>query len=135
MVDLSQKMASETAEMEVTELNGEVMRDEAGKPVTITFYGPGSREYARANNKRQNKVLQRVKKKGHTDLSVDEQNAEQAEFLASITASFNGLEYNGKSGLELFKAVYSEPRLHYIRDQGGAFVGDWENFTGKSSES
>lgn len=138
MFDITSVAASETSVLELVNAADEPLLDEAGKPLTITLYGPGTAQFARASQRRQNKLLDRLKKKGKADLSPDEQIAEQADFLASVTVSFNGWSYPpaGKAtGAELFKAAYKDRSIGFIADQVTAFVGDWANFTKPSDAS
>jgi hypothetical protein len=137
MFDITSVAASETSVLELVSAADEPLLDADGKPLTITLYGPGTTQFARASQRRQNKLLDRLKKKGKADLSPDEQTAEQADFLASVTVSFNGWTYPpaGKAtGAELFKAAYKDRAIGFIADQVTAFVGDWANFT-KSSDA
>ena len=138
MFDITSIAASETSVLELLNAADEPLLDADGNPLTITLYGPGSTQFQRATARRQNKLLDRLKKKGKADLSPDEQSAEQADFLASVTVSFNGWSYPpaGKAtGAELFKAAYKDRSIGFIADQVQAFVGDWANFTKPSDEN
>ena len=138
MFDITSIAASETSVLELLNAADEPLLDADGNPLTITLYGPGSAQFQRAVARRQNKLLDRLKKKGKSDMSPDEQNAEQADFLASVTVSFNGWTYPpaGKvTGAELFKAAYKDRSIGFIADQVQTFVGDWSNFTKPSDEN
>lgn len=133
--DITKTAVEETAVLELTDANDAPMLDDKKKPLSITLYGPGSEDFAKAEAKRQNRLLERLKRKGKTDLSPEEQRAEQAEFLASITISFDGFEYppaGQAKGKDLFRALYNDRSVGFITDQVQRFVGDWANFIGKS---
>jgi hypothetical protein len=133
--DIMSTAVDETATLELTDANEAPMIDpETKKQCTITLYGPGSEPFARAEAKRQNRLLERMKRKGKAEMSPEEQRAEQASFLASVTVSFDGFSYPPAAeltGKDLFKAVYMDRRVGFITDQVQRFVGDWGNFTGK----
>ena len=117
MFDITSVAASETSVLELVSAADEPLLDADGKPLTITLYGPGTAQFARASQRRQNKLLDRLKKKGKADLSPDEQTAEQADFLASVTVSFNGWNYPpaGKAtGADLFKAASLSDNDYYF---------------------
>jgi hypothetical protein len=53
-------------------------------------------------------------------MSAEEQRAEQAEFLAAITVSFNGFGYppaGEATGKDLFRALYMDRSVGFITDQ------------------
>ena len=133
--DISKKKAVETATMPLLDGANEPMVDDKGVALSITFYGPGSKEYQRAQSRRQNKMIERVRRKGKVEIGADESNAETADFLAACTVSFNGFGYEKLEGAEMFKACYADPGLGYIRDQAAEFIGEWANFTPGSAKS
>jgi hypothetical protein len=100
-----------------------------GKPVTITLYGPGSDPFVAAEAKRTNRALTRSRRK--IDLNADLVRADHVEFLASVTASIENLEYSpaeGSTGYEFAKALYSDRKLGWIVDQVTTHLGDYANF-------
>ena len=138
MFDITKTAVSETANLDLLGPDEAPLIGEDKKQCSITLYGPGSEPFERASAKRQNKLVQRLKKKGKAEMSAEEQRAEQAEFLASITVSFNGFAYppaGDATGKDLFRAAYSDRRIGFIADQVQAFVGDWGNFTSSSATS
>jgi hypothetical protein len=60
--------------------------------------------------------------------SAEEKTAEQAEFLAACTASFNGFGIEDLAGYELFKAVYSDIEIGHIADDASKFLASRANF-------
>jgi hypothetical protein len=138
MFDITTTKVVETSVLELNDANDTPMIGDDGKQCSITLYGPGSDVFARAEAKRQNRLIERLKRKGKGDLSPDEQRAEQAEFLASVTVSVDGFAYppaGEATGKDLFRAIYKDRSIGFITDQVQRFVGDWGNFTGSSATS
>lgn len=133
--DISKKKSLETATMDLKDGDDAQMFDDKGVKLSITLYGPGSKEYQRAQAKRQNKIVEKLRRKGKVDSTADESAAETADYLASCTVSFNGFTYEKLEGAEMFKACYADPQLGYIRDQVAEFIGDWANFTPGSGKN
>ena len=104
-------------------------------PVKVTVYGPGSKEFQRAQARANNRNIDLLKKKGKADQSADEKVRQTAEHLADITVNFENLDYDGLAGRELALAVYSDTSLGFIADQVNKHAGDWANFTTGSSKS
>lgn len=135
--------AAATATLTLRDAAGEelfVMDGDERLPVSITTYGPGTTDFARAQQRFQDRIAKRVQKgKGKATLpSPEEQREDRAELLAALTVSFNNLDYpdaGDAQGYELFRALYADPRLGFIADQVNNFVGDWGNFTPKSATS
>jgi hypothetical protein len=72
------------------------------------------------------------------DQSAEEKLAEQADFLAACTVSFNGFVYppaEGLEGQELFRKAYADPSIGFIATQVAAHINDWANFTKSSGQS
>ncbi len=138
MFDITQAAVAETSTLELNNAADEPLLGSDGKRLSITLYGPGSEPFQKAASRRQNKLFERLKKKGKGELSPEEQRADQAQFLAALTVSFNGFTYPpaGKaSGAELFKAAYADRSIGFVTDQVQAFVGDWGNFSPKLETS
>jgi hypothetical protein len=138
MFDITKTSVEETGVIELVGADEAPLIGEGGKQCSITVYGPGSDVFAKAEARRQNRLLDRLKRKGKADMSAEEQRVEQAEFLASITASFNGFSYPPAAeaiGKDLFRALYKDRKVGFITDQVQRFVGDWGNFTASSATS
>lgn len=133
MFDLASAAVTETGNCELSLPSEAPMIDPEGKRISITVYGPGSSAYSQAAARRQNKLVDRLKRKGRTELSDEEQRAEQADFLTAITVSINGAFTYSKapnlSGADLYRAIYMDRGLGYITEQVQAYVGDWGNFS------
>jgi hypothetical protein len=131
--DLAQAMANDTAVLHLKSAQGEplTIKDAAGEdqPVTVTLYGPGSKQYQQAQMAAQRRVMVLMKKGKGDKRTPDERREDVAVLLADLTAGFTNLEYMGLQGRELAVAVYSEAKLGYIADQVNVFASDWANFT------
>jgi hypothetical protein len=138
MFDITSIAAADTSDIHLRGPDDELLFDGNGKAITITVYGPGSRAYQQAQTRSQNRIMDRLKKKGRTDRSADDKLEEQADFLAACTVSFNGFSYPpaGKAtGAELFRQAYADPTIGFIADQVNSHMGDWANFTKGSAKS
>ena len=140
MLDLETIVVEETGTLHLKNAAGDLLYVEGGKgqerkPVTVTVYGPGSSEYAKAQAKRTSKALALLRKKGDATRSPDEATADQAEFLSAITARFDNLSYRQMTGAEMARGIYSDRKLGFIADQVAEFVGEWENFSKGSATS
>lgn len=138
MFDITQTAVAETADCELNNAEDAPLIGEGSQQCSITLYGPGSDPFAKAEAKRQNRLLERLRRKGKSEMSPEEQRAEQAEFLASITVSFNHFGYppaGDATGKDLFRALYMDRKVGFITDQVQRFVGDWGNFTPSSPTS
>ena len=109
--------------------------DKQSKPIAVNLYGPGSKQYAKAQAAQSNRMLDKLKRKGKTEQTAEQRAAESAEFLADCTASFENLEYDALTGTALAVAVYSDQSIGFIADQVAKFIGDWSNFTKGSAKS
>ena len=103
--------------------------DDPTKPIVAIVHGPGSKQYAKAQAAQQNRIIDKLKRKGKTEQSADQIAAEKAEFLADCTAGFENLDYDGLTGAELARAVYGDTSIGFIADQVAKWMGDWSNFT------
>jgi hypothetical protein len=111
---------------------------ENGKPVGGTFYGPGSKQYAKAQAKQSNRFMDSIKKKGKTAQTAEQKAVEQAEFLADITVSLDNVLYEDDEGTPLEGrtlqlALYSDRELGFITDQIAKETGEWSNFSKPSA--
>ena len=103
--------------------------DELIPGASVVVYGPGSKQYAAAQARQQNRMIDKLKSKGKTEQTAAQKAAETAEFLADVTVSFGGLEYDALEGRALAVAIYSDVSIGFIADQIAKFVGDWSNFS------
>lgn len=134
MFEITSIAAKDTFTLELVNANDEPLKDDAGKACSVTIYGPGSKEHQRAQAKRTQRMMDQLAKKGKMKLTAEEQQREQAEFLAACTASINGWAYKGETTPEAILAAYSDPSIGFIADQVTKAMGDWANFMGSSAK-
>ena len=128
--------AVETSDLHLRNATDELLFDKDKNPITITLYGPGSKPYAKAVNAQQNRMIDKLKRKGKIDQTSEQKIEEQAEFLASVTVSFNNFEYGtGLTGADMFRAAYSDTGIGFVGEQVGKHVADWANFTKPSAKN
>lgn len=123
-MDIKSKAVQPTSRLELRDANDELMVG-----VAVNVYGPGSKQYAAAQAQQQNRMIDKLKKKGKTEQSAEQKAAETAEFLTDITVNFEGLEYDKLEGRALAMAVYSDITIGFIADQVAKHCGEWSNFT------
>lgn len=123
-MDILTKAVQPSSRLELRDANDEII---AG--VAVTVYGPGSKQYASAQARQSNRLIDKLKSKGKTDQTAEQKAAETAEFLADITVSFENLDYKDLEGRALALAVYSDVSIGFIADQVAKHCGDWSNFT------
>ena len=136
-MDIRKFAVEETATIHLRDGSDELMyADEAKKkPIQVVVYGPGSKTFAKAQTANNNRLMDRLKRKGKTEKSAAEQAEETAGFLAACTKSSENLEYDKLEGEALYKAVYADTSLGFIADQVNKHMGDWSNFTKPASKS
>lgn len=132
MFDISKLAVKETAIIELETPDGEPLTNDQGETLSVTVYGPGSKQFQRAQGKRNRAILEHVRK-GGKKMKDEEQRELDAEFLAECTASFNGFVYKDLTGYDMFKAAYLDPAIGFIAEQVNKAIGDWANFTNKSA--
>lgn len=133
MFDISKLAVNETTDIHLRGADDEPLLDEHGKPMTITVNGPGTKAFAKGQSARNKAVLERFQRKGKN--KADTTLEENAEFLASVTVSFNNFQYMGLEGYEQFKACYLDTKIGFIAEQVNKELGDWSNFTKGSTKS
>jgi hypothetical protein len=129
-MDIKRFAVEETSVLELRDAADVPMVDDVGKSVTVTLYGPGSKPYAKAQAAQQNRMIDKLKRKGKSDQSAEDKAREQAEFLAGCTKEFSAnFEYEKLTGEALHKAVYADTSVGFIAEQVGKHLGEWGNFT------
>jgi len=128
-MDILSQAVSDTATIHVKSAAGEPLYSD-GKPVRITIYGRGSKQYAVVEARQTARAIKRMHDNDGkiTAATPEERVQETAEDLADLTATFENIEYGELQGQELFRAVYAEPRLGFIVDQMTRVLKDWGNF-------
>ncbi len=128
-MDIRKYAVEPTSKLHLRDANDELMFTDEGKPVAVNLYGPGSKQYARAQAAQNNRLLDKLKRKGKSDQTAEQRAAESSEFLADCTESFENLEYDNLAGRELFMAVYADVSIGFVADQVAKYISDWSNFT------
>jgi hypothetical protein len=107
------------------------------RPVGIELHGPGTTAFAQVEERQTARAIQRMQdNEGKVSLApLAQRRAEEAEDLAALTHAFRGIEYDDLTGTELYKAVYAEPALGWIKAQVSKAVGDWGKFMPSSASS
>lgn len=99
-----------------------------GQELSITISGPGTRKFQsakHAHDEAANQInMQRLK---GNKAPEGESEKLLATFLATITESFNGFDYEGRNGFEAYKAAYMDPTLD-LSEQVNKWAGDRGNF-------
>lgn len=139
-MDIRTKAVSETGRLHLRDAAEELMyadgpdgKPDPNLPVCVNVYGPGSKQYAKAQAAQQNRAVDMLKRKGKTDQTAEQRRQENAEFLADCTESFENVEYDGLTGRALAIAVYSDTSIGFIADQVAKHIGDWANFSKPSA--
>ena len=113
--------------------DGDNGKPDQSKPMVAVLYGPGSKQYARAQAVQNNDYINKLKKKGKTEQSEEEQRRENVKFLVACTHSFENVEYEGLTGEALYKAVYEDIEIGFVAEQVGKHIRDWSNFSTAST--
>lgn len=135
MADIRKFAVEQTGRLHLRDASEELMHTPDGLPIAVNVYGPGSKQYARAAAAQQNRMVDKLKRKGKASNTAEQNAAETAEFLADCTASFENVSYGELTGRELAVAVYSDTEIGFIADQVAKHIGDWSNFTKPSTQN
>lgn len=128
-MDIKKFAVEETSVIALVGADDQPLLADDQKPMTITVYGPGSKSYARAQAANQNRMIDKLKRRGKTEQSAEEKAREQAEFLAGCTKEFSpNIEYDGLAGESLFRAVYADASIGFIAEQVAKHIAEWGNF-------
>jgi len=128
MFDISKLGVDPTAVINLDGPDGEPLLDDKDNRMSITVYGPGSKQFVKAQGIR-NRAIMEFFKKGNKKMPDDAQRELDADFLAACTVSFNGFSYQSFTGVEMFRAAYLDASIGFIAEQVNKGVGDWVNFS------
>lgn len=133
-MDILTQAVADTGTLHLKNAKGEFMYD-GDKPVRVIVHAPGSKAFAAIEARQTSRAVRRMQDNdGKISLPEPEVRvAEEAEDLAAITVRFENLSLADKTGDELARAVYSNPKLGFINRQVLKFINDWGNFTGGSA--
>lgn len=133
MSNIRKFAVEQTGRLHLRDASEELMHTPEGAPMVVNLYGPGSKQYARAQAAQQNRMVDKLKRKGKASSTAEQNAAETAEFLADCTISFENVEYDDLTGRDLALAVYSDTEIGFVADQVAKHIGDWSNFTKPST--
>lgn len=134
--DISTIEVADTFDVEIIDTATGDPMVKSGKTLSITVFGPASPKFKAAQAVANAKTVKRFRTKGKADTTAEEDAADKASFLSSITLSLNNFSYKGESeGREAFRALYLDPKMGFVTEQVNAAAGDWSNFTKTSSPS
>jgi hypothetical protein len=125
MLNIRNRAVAETITFDLLDADDSPLVGEGGKPVTCTVYGPGSKAYQQADQRKRDKLMNKMIR--GKQINAEEQARAQAEFLADITERID-LAYDDLEGRQKLVAIYSDPEVGFIADQVAKKVGDWGNF-------
>lgn len=131
--DIRKFSVSPTGRLHLRDASDELMYTDDSKEIAVNVYGPGSKQYAKAQAAQQNRMIDKLKRKGQTAQTAEQIAREKAEFLTDVTASFENLEYDALTGDALATAVYSDISIGFVADQVAKYIGDWGNFSNGSA--
>jgi hypothetical protein len=124
--DIRKLATSQTAIMPIRDVDGNIQYGDDGKDPGIEFYAPGTKEYMRARHelteKRRKQASQSLRGK-EVKSSPEDDLLDTAEFLAKITKRLVNFDFPGGP-----KALYLDPDLGHITEDGDKFVGERGNF-------
>jgi hypothetical protein len=104
------------------------------RPMRAHMFGPGTKQYAKAQAAQSNRSMDRFKKKGKANMTAEEQSTERATFLAACTARLENVEVDELTDEALAIAVYTDTEVCFIPMQLDKLIGDTANFT-KASQT
>ena len=127
-MDIRKFSVSPSARLVLRDASDEVMLTDDGKEIAVNLFGPGSKQFAKAQAQQQARLVKRMSTKGKGELSMEEKATESAEFLAACTDSWEHMQYEELAGDALSKVVYADRSIGFISDQVARFVNNWANF-------
>lgn len=134
-VEQTSRLHLRNASDELMYADGPDEQPDLTKPIVAVLYGPGSKQYAAAQAANQNRMVEKLKRKGKIDQTAAEKAQEQADWLAACTHSLENVAYDQLTGEALARAVYSCQEVGFIADQVAKHLSDWANFSKPSTQS
>lgn len=128
-----------TAVLALRNAEGEPQFDANEQPMSITLYGPGSKQFQAAKHKNeertQARAFARMQGKADAKQTAADKVRERAEFLAACTVSFDNFAYEGLTGYEMFVAAYSDIEIGHVADDADKFISERANFLPKPAKT
>jgi len=121
-----------TGKYPVTDAAGKVQYQEDGTtPLTITHHSPGTKKFQAAlhdfNKKKSGSLSSLLNGKEQKD-DPDADARDLAAFLAEITISFDGFDYEGRTGGAAFRAAYEDLEIGHVAAGLNKYAGDRGNY-------
>jgi hypothetical protein len=117
------------AEDELMYATGSDGEQDLTKPQRIHVYGPGTKQYAQAQAERNNRLVERLQRKGRAKMTANETIQERADFVAKCTKLFENIDSdNGSTGEDLYMETYLNPKLGHIAEQVELHARNTANF-------
>lgn len=116
---------------EVTDAKGEVQYSEDGTAWTITHHSPGTKIFQAALHaftEKKSGGLSALINGKDSKRAADADAEDLAVFLAAITISFDGFDYEGMTGNAAFRAAYKDMEIGHIAAGLNKFAGDRGNY-------
>jgi len=122
-----------TGKWTVVDAAGATQYQEDGvTPLTITHHSPGTKIFQAALHEftgKKNGGLFAALKQGKEDKSDPEADARDlAVFLAAVTISFDGFDYEGMRGNAMYRAAYEDVAIGHIAEGLNQYMGKRGNY-------
>ena len=121
MFDIRKLAPTESAFMQLCDIEGNPQFAEDGSAPGIEFFGPGTREYRAAETSYFSKLKKLDDAKKGND--VEESRKVSREFITRITKRLVGFEFEGGPA-----ALYQDDEFQDIFNQANKFIGDRGSF-------
>ena len=116
LFEITQLAAKDTFELELNNANGEPIFAAEGQRISVTVYGPGSKQHQCRTGPLQPAHHGPHGQARQSWLSAEEQRIEQAEYRAPAPrASTTGLQRQRRPGAIV--AAYADPTIGFIADR------------------
>jgi len=124
-------LSEEGVDMQVKSLQGEVLKDADGKPVTLKLLGPDSDKYRAMTRQQVRKRFQRAAGADATKDTFAEDEADALNILVACTVGWSGVNTTKGEPIpctpDTVRALYTN--FPAIRDQADVFMASRANFT------
>lgn len=130
-MDLLELEVEETSTLALLSTTDQPLIGDDGKPITVTVYGPGSKQYQRAKTNQSNRYLRRMGRKGsNADATSEERITDDANLLTACTVSFSdNFKYGGEPASDHIADIFKNTKLGFIGEQVAKHIAEWGNFT------
>lgn len=123
----------------VTDAAGKVQYQEDGiTPLTITHHSPGTKVFQSAlhdfNKKKSGSLSSLLNGKEQKD-DPEADARDLAVFLAAITISFDGFDYEGRIGNAAYRAAYEDQTIGHVAAGFNKYAGDRGNYLPEQAAS